>query len=245
MSLDQRELYEIGDNVNQATTDQVDRIGENVNQATIEQNERLLNLKKEHEELKQDIQEKIRELHNIQEKRALLRDQTLACSIRIQKKEEKFSEEKANVLMLHEEVMEIQKRIEHEKETQLQNLKCYEEKMAVLVKNFKSGPMKYDKNTMKSEITNLRKETRAVTEKVTSVEKQLTKLREIYGSLLEESTLNDESALKSVISEITEEKIASDNENNKLQGELTSLTEVSNRMKEEIDQLKVLHGTVQ
>ncbi|KAJ4428508.1 hypothetical protein ANN_24550 [Periplaneta americana] len=56
-----------------------------------------------------------------------------------------------------------------------------------------------DKNTMKSEITNLRKETRAVTEKVTSVEKQLTKLREIYGSLLEESTLNDESALKSVI----------------------------------------------
>lgn len=229
-------------------------LGGKLEQDATEQHKALVSLKQQHAEIDQEIEQKIVDLNAAQQKSITLKDDIETHSIRILKKEEALAKVEATLHILQEETEEIRKQIKKERQQQIEDIKFYENKMALIATKLQNGPKFYDSKNTAVDIASLQEETCAISKELTTVEEELNSCHMKYQSLFNESLDNPDttegdilelSAIKSIISELAEENKLYNSKEQTLQEELKNLSRVLTVLEADIQELKQGHNIVQ
>ncbi|KDR17131.1 uncharacterized protein LOC110831972 [Zootermopsis nevadensis] len=227
-----------------------DNVGSTFEKEAVDQHKLLMSLKRQHEELDQEIEQKIAELNRSHQKRILLRDEIETCCIRTLKKEAALAKVQATSQSSQKEAKEIECQIKKEKQVQIEYLKVYENKMASIADNLRSGSKIYDRKNIADEISSLRQENSAIDKQLVSLEEKLNDFRAKYGSMFKESLDKSDiteggtlqlSALQHVISQLAEEKQLYNYEYQKRCEEIRNLSKNLSTLEEDLRRLKQGH----
>ncbi|XP_046392531.1 probable DNA double-strand break repair Rad50 ATPase isoform X2 [Ischnura elegans] len=168
--------------------DSFEKAVDEIQSETAAQHSSLKELKDRHLKLKEDLKKKKDNLQTIKDKKMHVIEKLKLEEFRMKEMEEKYKTKLELTEEARKAVKEIQDQLQSEKDKQIENLKVYENKMAMLAQCFREGPQHYNRKSMMQKIRKLENASAGLKKDITENQRKIENCLEIFRNIASEGS---------------------------------------------------------